>query len=133
VQITRNLVENAYKYTPDRTRVAVTARATADGVLVEVMDDGPGIPTEKRDQLFEAFSRIHETAAGREGVGLGLYVVSQLVAVMDGRLDLASSSKGTTFTIYIPCKRRPTGKPQMGLVTVEDDEAVGSLFAGEAG
>lgn len=133
VQITRNLVENAYKYTPDRTRVAVTARATADGILVEVMDDGPGIPTEKRDQLFEAFSRIHETAAGREGVGLGLYVVSQLVAVMDGRLDLASSSKGTTFSIYIPCNRQPSGKPQMGLVTVEDDEAVGSLFAGEAG
>jgi signal transduction histidine kinase len=132
-QITRNLVENAYKYTPDRTRIAVTGRATADGILVEVMDDGPGIPAEKRDQLFEAFSRIHETAAGREGVGLGLYVVSQLVAVMDGRLDLASSSKGTTFTIYIPCNRHPSGKPHMGLVSSEDEEGIGSVLAGEAG
>ena len=126
-------MENAYKYTPDRTRVAVTARATGDGVLVEVMDDGPGIPTEKRDQLFEAFSRIHETAAGREGVGLGLYVVSQLVAVMDGRLDLASSSKGTTFTIYIPCDHQPSGRPRMGLVTARDEEGVGSDLTEEAG
>jgi K+-sensing histidine kinase KdpD len=131
-QITRNLVENAYKYTPDRTRIAVTARATADGILVEVLDDGPGIPSEKRDQLFEAFSRIHETAAGREGVGLGLYVVSQLVAVMDGRLDLASSSKGTTFTIHIPCDRQPSGLPQMGLVSARA-ERVGSGLAEEAG
>jgi K+-sensing histidine kinase KdpD len=132
-QITRNLVENAYKYTPDRTRVAVAARATAGGIIVEVSDDGPGIPAEKRDQLFEAFSRIQETAAGREGVGLGLFVVSQLVARMQGRLDLTSSSKGTTFTIHIPCDRRPSGKPQMGLVSSEDEEEVSSVLAEEAG
>jgi signal transduction histidine kinase len=132
-QITRNLVENAFKYTPDRTRIAVSARAAAGGIFLEVADDGPGIPAEKRDQLFEAFSRIQETAAGREGVGLGLFVVSQLVAVMKGRLDLASSSKGTTFTIYVPCERRPPGKPQMGLVTPVDDDDIGSVLAGEAG
>ncbi|MGH2817916.1 MAG: sensor histidine kinase [Actinomycetota bacterium] len=132
-QITRNLVENAYKYTPDRTRIAVTARATAGGILIEVLDDGPGIPAEQRDQLFEAFSRIQETAAGREGVGLGLYVVSQLVAVMEGRLDLASSSKGTTFTIHIPCNRQPPGRPQMGLVSSAEDDDIGSALTEEAG
>ena len=72
-QIVRNLVENAYKYTPDRTRVSVTAQEARDGILLEVSDDGPGIPVEKRSQLFEAFSRIEETAAGKEGVGLGLF------------------------------------------------------------
>ena len=102
-QIIRNLVENAYKYTPDRTRVAVAARGNSGGVVIEVHDDGEGIPPERRDQLFEAFHRIEETAAGQDGVGLGLYIVSQLVAAMGGRIDLASSSKGTTFAISLPC------------------------------
>ena len=102
-QIVRNLVENAYKYTPDRTRVAVAARGNAGGVVIEVHDDGEGIPPDRRDQLFEAFHRIEETSAGQDGVGLGLYVVSQLVAAMGGRIDLTSSSKGTTFAISLPC------------------------------
>lgn len=105
-QIVRNLVENAYKYTPDRSRVSVTAKSNASGLSIAVEDDGKGIPADKRDQLFEAFSRIEETSAGQEGVGLGLYVVSQLVSAMGGRIDLSSSPRGTTFVIDIPCKTR---------------------------
>jgi signal transduction histidine kinase len=119
-QVIRNLVENAYKYTPDRTRVAVSAKGVDNGLLLEVADDGEGIPPGKRDQLFEAFSRIEETSAGQEGVGLGLYVVSQLVAAMDGRIDLASSSRGTTFSIVIPCKSMRAEQQHIGLV--QDDE-----------
>lgn len=119
-QITRNLVENAYKYTPDRTRVSVTVKATSEGIMLEVADDGPGIPPQKRDQLFDAFSRIEETAAGQEGVGLGLYVVSQIVAAMKGRIDLSSSSRGTIFTIHIPCKKMAEERPRIGLVRAED-------------
>ena len=121
-QIVRNLVENAYKYTPDRTRVAVGAHSQGDGLVLEVADGGEGIPADKRAQLFDAFSRIHETAAGKEGVGLGLYVVSQLVAAMGGRIDLASSTRGTTFTISIPCATHPLGRPQ---IVTDDGEALG--------
>jgi len=115
-QIVRNLVENAYKYTPERTRVAVTARSVPGGIVIEVADDGEGIPVDKRDRLFEAFSRIDETAAGRDGVGLGLYIVSHLVAAMDGHIDMSSSSRGTTFVINIPCMREPLESPRLGLV-----------------
>ncbi len=121
-QIIRNLVENAYKYTPERTRVGVTCRPTDNGLFLEVADEGPGIPPAKRGQLFEAFSRIEETAAGRDGVGLGLYVVSQLVAAMDGRIDLTSSSEGTAFSIYIPCPVEKQ-KPKLGIV--RPDQASG--------
>lgn len=121
-QIIRNLVENAYKYTFDRTKVVVEARGADGGIQLEVRDNGDGIPAEKRDQLFEAFSRIEETSAGQEGVGLGLYVVSQLVATMNGRIDLQSSSRGTTFSIYIPCNTVPLDRPQIGLVG--GDEAI---------
>ena len=120
-QIVRNLVENSYKYTPEKKRVSVTAKA-ADGYLVlEVADEGPGIPEDKREVLFDAFSRIEETAAGQDGVGLGLYLVSQLVSAMDGEIDLASSSEGTSFTIRIPCAIRPLEKAKLGLVR-EDEE-----------
>ena len=119
-QIIRNLIENAYKYTPSRAKVALTARAADKGIVLKVEDNGPGIPLEKRDQLFEAFSRIEETAAGQEGVGLGLYVVSQLVAAMGGRIDLASSSKGTTFSIVLPCAMRAEAEaPHLGLVATD--------------
>ena len=124
-QIVRNLVENAYKYTPDRTRVSVSAKAIGRGIEIKIVDDGPGIPAGKRDMLFEAFSRIEETAAGQEGVGLGLYVVSQLVAAMDGRIDLQSSTRGTTFTITIPCDAGPAGEARLGLVASDPGEASG--------
>lgn len=119
-QMLRNLIENAYKYTPDRTNVKVSGRATEDGIELEVVDDGPGIPEEKRGILFEAFSRLRETAAGTEGVGLGLYVVSQLTAAMDARLDVASSSRGTTFTIRIPCRVEPIAQLRMGIISSEE-------------
>lgn len=119
-QIVRNLVENAYKYTPERSRVSVSAKSERDGIVIAVSDRGDGIPEDKRDQLFQAFARIEETTAGREGVGLGLYVVSQLVAAMDGRIDLVSSPRGTTFTIHVPCAVRRE-RPVLGVVT--DDGA----------
>ena len=121
-QVVRNLVENAYKYTEDRTRVVVSAKETPGGIQLEVRDDGEGIPADKRDKLFEAFSRIEETAAGQEGVGLGLYVVSQLVAAMNGRIDLQSSRRGTTFSIFIPCSTVPIDKPHIGLVGGDEEE-----------
>ena len=121
-QIVRNLVENAYKYTPDHSRVSVTGKVAGDGIVMSVADHGAGIPEGQRDELFQAFARIEETSAGREGVGLGLYVVSQLVAAMDGRIDLASSSRGTTFTIHVPCTVTQS-KPALGLVGSDHETA----------
>jgi signal transduction histidine kinase len=118
-QIVRNLVENAYKYTPDRARVRVAARPAGEGISIEVVDDGPGIPPEHRDKLFEAFSRAEATAAGQDGVGLGLYVVSELVAAMKGRIDLSSSTQGTVFTIWVPCKVEAIEGRRLDLVTDE--------------
>jgi signal transduction histidine kinase len=115
-QVVRNLVENAYKYTPERTRVAVAARRVTAGIQIEVADGGGGIPPDKRDRLFEAFGRIDESNGGQEGVGLGLYVVRQLIAAMDGHIDVSSSTRGTTFTIYLPCPHEPLERPQLGLV-----------------
>ncbi|MDQ3955980.1 MAG: HAMP domain-containing histidine kinase [Actinomycetota bacterium] len=119
-QIVRNLVENAFKYTPRRTRVAITSRATNNGIQIEVADEGPGIPAESKDSLFEAFSRISQTAAGRAGMGLGLHVVSQLVVAMEGRIDLNSSSRGTTFSIFIPAPVESQPTRRLGIVAGDE-------------
>jgi signal transduction histidine kinase len=113
-QIVRNLVENAYKYTPDRTRVSVSGKRVSGGVCLQITDDGPGIPANQRDQLFEAFSRI-EGSSDQDGVGLGLFVVSHLVSAMNGRIDLMASSQGTGFDIFIPCKTEPA-EPALTIV-----------------
>lgn len=123
-QVVRNLVENAYKYTPDRSFVRVSARGVDGGVVIEITDDGDGIPPDKRDNLFEAFTRISETSAGKEGVGLGLYIVSQLVSAMDGSIDMTSSSEGTRFQIGIPCSTRRLETPHLDLVTEGADARV---------
>ncbi|MGH2751592.1 MAG: sensor histidine kinase [Actinomycetota bacterium] len=118
-QVVRNLIENAYKYSPDHSRVAVTAKGENGGIVIRLADEGPGLPDDRREQLFEAFSRIHETSAGTDGVGLGLYVVSQLVNAMNGRIDLKSSRNGAVFSIHLPCETRPAEPPVFGLVTSE--------------
>jgi signal transduction histidine kinase len=124
-QIVRNLVENAYKYTADRTRVSVAGTKTHGGISLVINDDGPGIPADKRDQLFEAFSRIEESASGQDGVGLGLFVVSHLVTAMDGRIDLSASSKGTCFNIFIPCKTHTPDRAALSIVPVPLAESAG--------
>jgi signal transduction histidine kinase len=124
-QVVRNLVENAYKYTPERSRVAVTAKSIAGGISIEVTDDGDGIPQDQRNRLFEAFHRGHKGEAGQDGMGLGLYVVNQLVRAMDGRIDLASSSKGTSFTITIPCRTMALGGRHLNVVAGPEEGAAG--------
>ena len=116
----RNLLENAYKYSPDRTRVAITAKGEKEGIVFRIADEGPGLPEDRREELFEAFSRVHETSIGKDGVGLGLYVVSQLVSAMEGRIDLKSSRNGAIFTINLPCEMRPREARSLGLVTGEE-------------
>jgi signal transduction histidine kinase len=109
-QVVRNLVENAYKYTPEKTSVSVGVKRVRQGVILRISDEGPGIPDDKRSALFDAFSRIEQTTTGQEGVGLGLFVVSQIVSAMGGHIDLASSSRGTTFTISLPCAAETSGR-----------------------
>ena len=118
-QVVRNLVENAYKYTPPRSRVSVTAGIEPGGISIKVEDDGPGIPEDKRETLFDAFTRVEETAAGREGAGLGLFVVGQLIEAMHGRIDVTSSTEGTCFALHVPCETKALAAPRLSIVDRE--------------
>ena len=79
-QVLLNLVENAVKYTPENGRVIVRAFPVEDQVRIEVMDDGPGIPAEHHDRLFERFYRVDPGRSKQMGgTGLGLAIVKHLV------------------------------------------------------
>jgi len=109
-QILTNLIDNALKYSEPDTVVDVEARLDPedDNVLwISVRDQGIGIPEEKRDQLFNRFSRIDSPLTReREGTGLGLYITKSLVESLGGTIYVESEfGRGSTFTVCLPAAR----------------------------
>jgi signal transduction histidine kinase len=107
-QLLSNLIGNAIEHgTPD-TPIWLSASSPSDSaVRVEVHNDGPPIPHERRRNLFEPLSRGAQDAAqsaqGHRSVGLGLYIASQIARAHGGTLELASSDEaGTTFALQLP-------------------------------
>jgi signal transduction histidine kinase len=104
-QVLTNLMVNAYEALDGKGHVTVTASETRlqdgtggrDAILVEVADDGPGIPADVREKVFEVF---FTTKA--KGSGLGLAIVKRIVDAHDGRLDLQTSSDGTRVRVTLP-------------------------------
>jgi signal transduction histidine kinase len=101
-QILINLINNAIKFT-DQGEVRILARRNGRGHLtIEVQDTGIGIPPEAQARLFEPFARA-DTARGRDGSGLGLYVSRKLARALGGQIDFTSEhGKGSTFTFSLP-------------------------------
>lgn len=92
-QIFVNLIVNAIQALPPGGRVRVRTRASADTALVEVEDDGPGIPSDLREVVFRPF---YTTKARGEGTGLGLSTSRRIAEMHGGGLELAESSPGRT-------------------------------------
>ena len=104
-QVLTNLIVNAYEALDGKGRVCVTASETRlqgvgggrDAILVEVADDGPGIPADVREKVFDIFFTTKP-----QGSGLGLAIVKRIVDAHDGRLDLQTSSEGTRVRVTLP-------------------------------
>ena len=99
-QIGRILVENALLHTPSGTAVRVRALQREGSAVLEVEDEGAGIPHEQRDQLFERFYRLDGTRAS--GSGLGLAIAKELAELMGGRITIESESGRTVFALVLP-------------------------------
>lgn len=98
----RNLVDNAIRYTPIGGNVKVYLQENEDNILIQVTDNGPGIPKELRNRVFERFYRVLGTQAS--GSGLGLAIVQQIVELHHAHivLDEPPSGQGLEFSIYFP-------------------------------
>ncbi len=109
-RVLTNLVSNAVKYSPPKTRVAVCVGREDSQAVLTVSDQGPGIAKEDLAVLFQPFGRGRAAHSLAEGTGLGLYVVKQIVEAHNGRIEVHSEpGHGATFQIRLPlssAKRR---------------------------
>jgi two-component system, OmpR family, phosphate regulon sensor histidine kinase PhoR len=101
-QVIQNLVDNAVKYSSAGGRVHVSATAHDGTLLIDVADEGPGIPTEDQQLIFEKFGRAGSGAA-KPGSGLGLFIARSIAEAHGGSLDVESaSSRGSIFRLELP-------------------------------
>jgi two-component system OmpR family sensor kinase len=99
-----NLIQNALVHTPPGTAVDVRARREGDEVIIEVSDEGPGVPEEMRAQIFDRFVRGNgDRARAGSGSGLGLAIVRAVAESLGGSVSLGSGEAGgARFTVRIP-------------------------------
>lgn len=121
-QVLDNLLSNALKYTPAGGKVTVRAKRVANEVHVSVADTGIGIPREAQAHIFDRFYRV-QTTNGRPGLGLGLWIVREVIEAHGGRVWMESEpGKGSTFTFALPetgalpstAPHRPSGPAPQG-------------------
>lgn len=103
VQVLINMVNNAIKYTPPGSHIVLSARKSGKQVLVAVSDDGPGIPEESREKLFDMFYTLHNKRGdGRRGLGLGLSLCRSIITAHGGAITAENlSPHGTRFSFTL--------------------------------
>ncbi|MEM9103659.1 MAG: ATP-binding protein [Pseudomonadota bacterium] len=97
-----NLLSNAFKYTPEHSRILLTIEYQDNHGIIQVEDSGPGIPAELRSKIFQPFYRqtIHQKISGS---GVGLALVKKIVDVLQGEIFItASQNEGSIFTVQLP-------------------------------
>jgi signal transduction histidine kinase len=100
-RVLRNLLGNAQKYGRENGTISVVLERGATDVCISVADDGPGIPIDDQERIFERFYRVHGT--GSAGTGLGLAIARGLVELHGGRLSVESTpGRGSTFRVALP-------------------------------
>jgi two-component system phosphate regulon sensor histidine kinase PhoR len=99
-----NLISNAIKYSSDGTQVTVAARAEEEYLVIEIADQGYGIPPASLERVFEKFYRVPRVQdAGTPGTGLGLSLVREIAELHRGSVAVASElNRGSTFSLRIP-------------------------------
>jgi two-component system sensor histidine kinase KdpD len=99
-QVLVNLLDNAIRYTPDGGIVRVAAKREGDAVVIEIVDEGPGIPESDRQKVFDAFYRVNE-GDRKSGTGLGLSICRGIVRAHHGDVTAEPPSQGTGAVLRI--------------------------------
>lgn len=106
-QVFTNLLNNAIKYSPAADKVVVYVKINKDLLTVGIQDFGVGIPATKQKDIFERFYRVEETSREFSGLGIGLYISSQIIARHGGKMWVKSKKgKGSTFFFTLPIKKK---------------------------
>jgi signal transduction histidine kinase len=105
-----NLLRNALSYSPEDSPIRLWVAEEAKTIAITISDRGPGITPEERESIFEPYSRGAAGRRGRDGAGLGLFVVRRVVEAHGGSLSVGPSLAGATFRIDIPRDGRPSSE-----------------------
>lgn len=101
LQVLSNLVGNAVKYTKSEGLITLSAKRVNGNIQISVKDEGPGIPHEKLDVIFERFSQLN--GKDRKGVGLGLFISKWIIESHNGAISVNSVlGEGSTFSFTLP-------------------------------
>jgi len=105
-RIVENLVGNAVKHTPPGTPIAVRVAENGNGVLITVEDEGPGIPPEERESVFQLFARGAGQKAETPGTGVGLALVEQFARLHGGEawVEPRGAGRGASFRVLLPLR-----------------------------
>lgn len=107
-RVLENLIENAIRHSPEGGTVRVTARDEGDAHEVRVADDGPGVPPEMRETIFEPFVQAgSERASARAGRGLGLTFCKLALEAHGGRIWVEDANPGAVFCLRLPKATQP--------------------------
>lgn len=102
-QVITNLLSNAIKYSPDANEVALACESDHKHLRISVTDYGIGIPDDKKEFVFDRFFRVHNSAQNFSGLGLGLYISSEIIKRHGGEIGVESEeNKGSVFWFSIP-------------------------------
>ena len=103
-QVVQNLLQNAVKYSPNGGLIRLLLDIHSPNARLRVEDRGLGIPREALGQIFGRFYRAQNTASYQvSGIGVGLYVVKQIVELHGGHVEVESvEGEGSTFTVLLP-------------------------------
>lgn len=108
-----NLLNNATKFTPKGGSIVLRARKRGSDLVIQVQDNGIGIPEEKQKRLFEPYYRAKLGKDERRGLGLGLTLCKRLVELHRGKIWVESEEgKGSTFSFSLPLAREEGASSQ---------------------
>jgi PAS domain S-box-containing protein len=113
-QVLDNLILNAIKFTPTGGHVKVRIGENGSNAVIEVIDDGPGMPAAEHKEMFNRFYQGSDARARQvQGLGLGLAITKAIVDAHGGKLDLVTETgAGSTFTAQLPRHRPQPGSPR---------------------
>jgi len=108
-QVLVNLLDNAAKYSPAGTTIAIAARQVGAALEIDVCDEGPGVPQADLERIFDKFHRVRHADRGTAGTGLGLSICRGMVEAHGGTIEatMPSAGKGLLVTIRLPVEHRP--------------------------
>jgi PAS domain S-box-containing protein len=98
-----NFLSNAIRYSPENAEVLMEAKATDDGIIFSTTDHGNGIDPKYQNKVFDKFSKIPNTDAGKSGTGLGLAISKEFIESQSGKIGLESTvGEGSKFYFILP-------------------------------